>query len=214
MTVKTLLALGALSSLALATAASAQAAAPAAAPASSGPVIPGVCTYFAERAVGTSAVGKSFQDRMRQLVSAVQAELQADQTSLESEQNRLRALSKEQIQAQAPGFQQKVAAFEQKRNQRSQELQSTQQRQLQKIATELDPILQQVYTERGCGIMFERSQLVGASQGMDVTDLVVQRLNAKVSALPAFDRDHLDQQQAAAAPAAAAPAPAATHKKK
>jgi Skp family chaperone for outer membrane proteins len=149
---------------------------------------------------------------MKQLVSAVQADLQNDETNLGAEQRRIEALPKEQQAAQVGPFQQKVEAWQQKRQQRSQELQATQQHQLQKIATELDPILNQVYVEKNCGLMLDRNQFMAANRGMDVTDVVIQRLDAKMPTLAPFERESAAQ-QGAAAPAAPAAA-STTHKKK
>ncbi len=220
--------LGLLTAIALSGAAVAQTAAPAAAPAqpNPGPVIPGVCTYSQERAVATSAVGQSVATRMKQLMGAADAELTADRNSLQAEQARLQSIQattpKDQFDQQALAFNQRVQAFEVKTQTRSQELQYTEGKQVERIQQAIDPILKQVYQERGCGLMLDRGSLYGANPAMDVTQVVIGKLNATLTTLT-FDRMALPQQgpggQAAAParPAAAAPtvsAPAAPAKKK
>lgn len=218
MTVKTLIALGALSTLAVATAASAQAPAPAAAAAVGGPPIAGVCTYVGEGALLNSAVGKSTAERLKQLVAAVQAELTPEANAIQTEAKTYQAMSNEQRQQNAQqikAFEQKVANFERKQEIRNREIEATRNKQFGVIGSSIQPILNQVATEKNCGLLLERTQVYWANPQMDVTETVIQRLNAKMTSLPAFDREHLDQQVAAAPPAAApAAAPATTHHKK
>jgi outer membrane protein len=210
--VKTLIAIGVLSSFALASAAYAQAPA---APAAAQPVIPGVCTYWSEKVVATSSAGKQMTDRMKQLLAQVQAELQSDEASLAAEQKRLEALPADQQKAQVPAFQDRINAYQQKKQQRAQELQQTQTDAIKKIGVVLDPILNQIYVEKGCGILFDRNQYLGANPAMDVSDIAIQRLNAKMPNMPPFERSSLNQQPVAVSAAPpAAPAPVAPRKKK
>jgi len=210
MTLKLTVATGALLALTLATAsATAQTAAKPSAGQPTGPVIPGVCTYSNERAIGSSAVGKAVGTRMQALQAAVTAELKPEGEAIQAETKTvegLRTAQPQQYQQRGQALIQRAQAFEQKRNLRVAELQATEQEQIQRIAAELDPILKQVYAERNCGLMLDRNSLYGANPAMDVTDLVLQKLNAKITTL-SFDRKRLDtQQQAAAAPKPATPA--------
>jgi Skp family chaperone for outer membrane proteins len=213
--------LGLASALALSTAAMAQtpppAAPAAAAPVASGPVIAGVCTLSKEYAVVGSAVGQSVGARMKQLTTSVEAELKAEGTALESEKRTLESqratMQQDALEQRILAFNQRYAAFQRKQQVRGQELQATQAKQIQKIAEQLGPILEQVYKERNCGLMLDRDSLILANPTMDVTQLAVTRLNAKITTL-SFERERLDQPQAAgAAPRPAAPAPAAAPKK-
>ncbi len=216
---KTSLALGAFLALTAASAAFAQtpAAAPAAAPVG-GPPIPGMCTINIEGVIQTSAVGKVVRDRLEQLQAVVTAELTTEQQQLQTENNAINAIPPEQQQAPATLqrinlFKERYRAFEQKNQQRAQELKATEQAEIRVIAQNLNPILAQIYTERKCGLVL--NQYAFANPQMDVSEVALQRLNAKITTL-VFDRVHLDQQGGAAAPAPA-PAPAAppkTSKKK
>jgi outer membrane protein len=209
---------GLLTAMALTGAAGAQTAAPAAAAAqpAPGPMIPGVCTYNNERAITTSAVGQAVIARMKQLSAAVDAELKADRASLETERQTLEAsrttMPQEQLEQRALAFNQKAAAYERKTQQRVQELQATEAKQLQKIAENLDPILKAVYSEKNCGLMLDRNTLYGANPAMDVTPTVITKLNAKITTLT-FERERAEQQAARPATgtqaAARPPAPAA-----
>jgi hypothetical protein len=62
--------------------------------------------------------------------------------------------------------------------------------------------------------MLDPASVYIASSAMDVTDLVVQRLNAKITSI-SFERERLPEGQQAAAAAAPPPsAPAPTRRKK
>lgn len=210
MTLKLIGAAGALTVLALASGASAQTAPAAAQPTVAGPVIPGVCVYSGVRAIASSAVGKHVDARMKQLTQAVEAELKAESTALENEGKTLEA--QQATMANDPGFQQRAFAFNQKRQQlerkaaiRSRELEVTQAKAIDRVAKELQPLVQATYNERNCGLLIDRNAVLAGNAQMDVTDLVVTKLNAKIQSFN-FDRERLEQQQQAAAKPAAAPA--------
>jgi outer membrane protein len=193
--------------------------APAAAPAqpamNPGPVIPGVCVYSVEDAIAGSDVGKSAGERMRQLSAAVEAEIKPERTAIETEGKSLqdqvnaKTLQGEALQTKAQAFQGKVQGFEQKVQLRGQELQATEAKAQRLIATDLEPQLRAVYTEKGCGILVDRNSVLFANPAMDITGQVVTKLNA-VKKTMTFDRERITPQ---ARPTAAAPAPAAATKK-
>lgn len=201
------------------TAPAARPAAPAAPQVAPGPVIPGVCTFSNDRAIGTSLVGKAVGARLQQLSQAADAELRAERTRLETEKRALEAqrttptMTQEQLEQRALTYNQQAAAFERKAQLRVRELQATEQKQLQRVAQELQPLILQAYAERNCGLMVDRSVIYAANPSMDVTDIVVQKLNAKITTLT-FERERLDQPAAAAPARPAAAVPAAPGKKK
>ena len=209
MTVKTLLSFGALASLALASAASAQA--PAAPAPAAGPAIPGVCVFYRDEALATSTAGKGVSSRMNELKAQVQAELGPEAQSLQSQEQSLQSLPKEQQQAKAVQLRDQIGAFQQKEQLRGQELQATLQKQISVIGQQMAPIVEAVYGEHKCSLLLDRGQVYFANPDMDITSVVVQRLDAKLPSVPAFGRENLNQQGAAAAPAPAAPAATTTH---
>lgn len=207
---------GALAALGIAAAAWAQPA-PATAPArpavNPGPMIPGVCTFWNERAIGTSTVGKQFGARLKVLTDAAQAELRAQATAIDTERRALEAqraaptITQEQLEQRILALNQRGAGFERLAQQRGRELQATEQKGLTRIATEMQPLIIAVYGERGCGLMVDRSVIYAANPQMDVTDAVVAKLNAKLTTLGDFAREP-DPQAAGRPPAAAAARPA------
>ena len=167
-------------------------------------------------ALTNSAVGQSVIARLKQLATTVESELKGEATALDNEAKALDAARsttpQDQWEQRALALRQKAQAFDRKRELRARELQATQAKQFDRVDTAIEPILQQIYTERNCSLLLERASLYGANPAMDVTQLVVTRLNGKLTTLT-FERERLDQQ--AAAPAAARPAaPAAAPVKK
>lgn len=189
------------------------AAAPAApAPLQSGPAIAGVCYFSQERAVGTSAAGKYMVDRIKQLGAAVNAELTAEGTSLDTDVKAFNAqaasLTPDARNTRGQALQQRAEAFERKRAVRQQELELTLRKAQGRILTDINPLARAAYVQRNCSILLDGNSVMVGNPQMDLTDGVVAQLNTKLTTFP-IERERIEQQAAAGArPAAAAPAPA------
>ena len=181
-------------SLGVATQASAQAAAPAAV--TQGPPIAGVCILSVEGAIGSSTVGKYVQTRLQQIATQVQAELKADETSINNEAKALDAakasLDQATLEKRANDLQTKANTYQRKGQQRQREMQATQEKALGRIGQEMDPLIRQAYQQKQCSVLLQREALVIANPAMDLTPQVVTALNAKITQF-AFDRERLDQ---------------------
>ena len=175
-----------------------QAAAPAV---NHGPALSGVCVLSLEGAIATSTVGKYVQTRLQQIAQQVQAELKAEDTTLQNEAKTLESqrasLDQNTLQTRATALQEKINTFQRKAQLRERELGATQQKALGRVGQELDPIIRQVYQQRQCSLLLNRDSVVIANPAMDITQPVVTALNAKIQQF-SFDRERLDQ---AAAPA-------------
>ncbi len=173
----------------------------------SGPAIPGVCVFWTEGAIGSSAVGKAVNARMQQLSSTANAEIGAEKTSIETDGKALdtqkATLSQDVYGQRAQALNQRISLLQRKAQIRSQELEATEQKAVARVETEMSPLLRQVYSQKGCGLLIERSAVLGSNPSMDITGDVIKLLDAKITTF-AFDREHLEQQPGAA-PAAARP---------
>ena len=107
-------------------------------------------------------------------------------------------------ESRASALQVRANALQRKAQQRDREISATEQKALARVGQELEPLIRQVYQQKQCSVLFQRSAVVIANPAMDITPQVVTALNAKITQF-AFDRERLDQ-AAAPAPAAAAPA--------
>ena len=170
-------------------------------PLQSGPPIAGVCIFSFDRALATSTAGKAASTRLQQLTAQVQAELQPEQTSLQTDakafESQRATLPADQVQSRGQALQQRLSAFQQKGQLRQEELRATGSKAQQRIGAEMEPLVRAVYTARNCSLLLNGDGVLGANPAMDLTDQVVTQLNAKMPTIT-FDREHLDQQAAAA----------------
>ncbi|MFA6157979.1 OmpH family outer membrane protein [Mesorhizobium sp.] len=185
--------------LALATSASAQtapAAAPAAPAVTHGPALPGVCIFSSQGAVGNSMVGKAVDARLKTIIQQVNAELTAERTGLDNEAKALDAkkatLAQDALEQQAAALQVKANAWQRKGQLRQKEVETTEQKALQRVYQEMDTPIRQVYQAQKCSILFDRESVMLANPAMDITGAVVAALDARIKTLT-FDRERLDQ---------------------
>jgi outer membrane protein len=188
----------AIATLMLSTSASAQAARAAAAtppPVTQGPAISGLCILSVNQAISTSTVGKYVSDRMNQIVAQVKAELQPEDTAIATDSRALAAkrttLDQATFNSQAQALEARAQALRQKADLRQREVQATEQKSLNRIAQELDPIARQLYEQHRCSILVNRDAVMIANPEMDLTTAAVAGLNAKIQQF-AFEREHLD----------------------
>jgi len=184
-----------------ATAQSRAAAAPAraaAAPApaiAQGPAIPGVCTISINQAISESQVGQFVRTRLQQLGQQVSAELTPEDTAISNDAKAFQAkestLDATSRQTQGQALQARANAFQQKYELRQREMQATQEKALNRIAQELDPIAQQLYQQHRCSILINRNAVLIGNPDMDLTSAAVTQLNGRIQQF-AFDREHLD----------------------
>ncbi len=186
--------------IAMSTSAMAQTA-PAAPAISHGAPIAGVCIFSSQRAVGSSAVGKAVDARLKTIIAQVNAELTGERTTLDNEAKALDAkkatMDQGVLEQQAAGLQVKANAWQRKGQLRQKEVEATEQKALSRVYQELDPAIKQVYQQRTCGMLVDRESVLLANPAMDITDAVVVALDARIKTLT-FDRERLDQPAAGA----------------
>lgn len=189
----------AIGAFALASLAATGAAAQTQGPQNPGPALPGVCVYFNQRAMAQSTAGQAVQARMEQLATEVRGELQPYATAIQTEAQALQAgaqtIPADQQNQRRQALQQRVQEAQQLEQTRDNELRYTLSEQRRKITEAIEPILVAVYQERGCGIMIDRESVYMMNPAMDVTDVVIQRVNAALPTL-SFSRLQVPVQQA------------------
>jgi outer membrane protein len=198
--------LAAAGALGLGASAFAQAARPAAAAApavSHGAPINGVCILSMEGAIGTSTVGKYVNTRVQQLAQQVNAELNSEKTAIDTEARTLDGqrgtLDQNTFEQRGSALQVRANALQRKAQLREREMQVTEQKALGRVEQEMTPLIQQAYQQKGCSLLLTREAVLLGNPAMDITPSVVAALNTKITTF-AFDREHLDQAAASAAP--------------
>jgi len=149
-------------------------------PQNPGPAIPGVCVYFNQRLLATSTAGQAVQTRMEQLANEVQGELAPYATSIQTEITSLQqgGQTADPDGARRTALQARIQEAQTLEQTRQDELRYTLSEQRRLISAQVEPILVAVYQERGCGILIDRESVFILNPAMDVTDVVIQRLNA------------------------------------
>ncbi len=158
-------------------------------PQNPGPVIPGVCVYFNQRLLATSTAGQAVQARMEQLATEVQGELTPYATSIQAEITALQqgGQAADPDGARRTALQARIQEAQTLEETRQNELRYTLSEQRRLISAAVEPILVAVYQERGCGILLDRESVFVVNPAMEVTDVVIQRLNAQLPTL-SFNR--------------------------
>ncbi|MEN5176609.1 OmpH family outer membrane protein [Brevundimonas diminuta] len=160
-------------------------------PANPGPAIPGVCVYFNQRVLAQSTAGQAVQTRMEQLAQEVQGELQPYATAIQTEAQALQqgqaTIPADQMNQRRQALQTRIQEAQQLEGTRDNELRYTLAEQRRKISEAIEPLLVAIYQEKGCGIMIDRESVFIMNPAMDVTDTVIQRLNAQLPTL-SFNR--------------------------
>jgi outer membrane protein len=175
-------------------------AAPAQAPIAQGPAIPGLCVLSVNQAIAASQVGGYVRTRLDQIVAQVKAELSPEDTSIS---NDARALETQRPTLDAATYQKRggdlslrINTLRQKADQRNREVKATEDKALNRIAQELEPIAQSLYQQHHCSVLLDKGSVMMANPDFDLTGAAVTALNGKIQQF-AFDREHLDNAPAA-----------------
>lgn len=135
-----------------------------------------------------SLVGQHVISQLTQYGNAVQARKEALEAGLNAEGEELEG--QESILPQDV-FQDRVTAFQQKARRAEIELQGYRQIMVRaeqnaklEITNNLKPIISQIMTEKGADMVFDKSLVYMTKGGFDVTDLVIQRLDSKLTTYP------------------------------
>jgi Skp family chaperone for outer membrane proteins len=189
-------------------------AAPAAAPAAGppavthGPPIPNMCIISVENAIGASTVGHYVDTRMQQIVAQTNAELTGEKNAIDNDaktlEGRRATLDQSTLEQQASALQVRANALQRKAQLRDREVQATEQKAVGRIGQEMEPLIRQVYQQKACSVLLQRTAVVIANPAMDITPAVITALNGKITQF-AFDRERLDQPQAATGAGGAPP---------
>ena len=195
-----ILATSALAIAAVLFAGSAQAQAPAQQPAvQHGAPIAGLCALNLQGVFARSTAGQGLNARLQELQQEVAGELAPYQQTIAAEEQALSSsgssLPEAEAQARVQALQQRFAEFQQLRQTRLQELEYTEFMQRRTLGQAVDPIVAAVYQERGCSILLNRAEVFYLNPQMEISELVLQRLNQQFPSLPAFNRMPVPAQQ-------------------
>jgi len=152
-----------------------------------GPVIPGVCVLSRQAVFDASAVGKAANEKYKALRDAAQAPVTAEQTKIVADAKALEAGKASLAAAEYQQRQQQLAQrLQQLRLQAAadgRDLEATRQDVVVRISKEAQPVIAQVYKDKGCGLLVSRDAILAGNPVMDITAAVVAELDAKITTI-------------------------------
>lgn len=142
------------------------------------------------RIMRESAGGKDIISKVNAIEQSMASELKPTQDSLASEGQSLEAktanMSMEAIAAddalsnEVRDYARKAQEFNRQRKIAAAELQATERKAWSDFFSAMQPVLQEVVTEKNADVMFDRSDAIYAAASIDATDLVISKMNAKM----------------------------------
>jgi len=171
-------------------------------PALGGPLVPGVCLLSPDAILRNAKVAKAADVRLQQLARAAQAEINAERQPLQAQAKALQAeaakLKPEDRAAREKALIAKLQPIQAKEQLRSREIAATRAKVIERISNEAQPVIAAAYQARRCGLLVNRNSVLGGNMGNDITQTVLQGLDARITTIN-FERETLP---ATATPAA------------
>ncbi len=153
-----------------------------------------VLVMNSNQVLNEAKVGQHVKERLQAISEEMVAELQAEGNPLDSEfsafQAEVAALSQEALQERDDlrqrfqDLQQKGVQFRVSEQLRARELVATRVQALRPVREALDEILEKLVADRGADILVEREVLIFASEAVNVTQDVIDLLDARMTETP------------------------------
>jgi outer membrane protein len=129
-----------------------------------------------------SAVGKSVAAQVEELARRMESEFGPENQKLQADMQALQkdapAMTPETRQETIRQLEARREAFQKKVQERQAAIQAGQNAVRTQIEKALGPILEKIMAERGANVLLDRGAVVLGSGDLDVTDLVITRLDA------------------------------------
>lgn len=159
-----------------------------------GPLVAGVCLLSREAVFANAKVALAANQRLQQLAASAQAEVAAQRKPIETEIEKLRAtaatLTPQQRHDREQALTARLGPVQALADQRSREIEATRAKALQRIAVELQPEIERAYSDKKCGLLVDRTSVLGGNFGNDLTPAVVVGMDARMTTI-GFERETL-----------------------
>jgi Skp family chaperone for outer membrane proteins len=164
-----------------------------------GPQVQGVCLLSQQAVVANAKVGVAATARLKQLASQAQSDVEAARAPIQADAKALEAqratMKPADFEAKSQALGARYQVLQQAAQGKSQQVELTRQKVLAQIASAAQPVIAQVYKAKGCGLLVDRSAVLGGNMGGDLTQAVVEGLDAKMTTI-SFDLAPLPTQAA------------------
>jgi Skp family chaperone for outer membrane proteins len=145
-----------------------------------------IITVDMEQVINSSTAGRSAQGQLQSQATALQSRAQQLDAGFRGESEALnkaaqaKTMAQPALEAKAADLQKRINAAQTDMNNRQRQFVANQQYVGKQISDAVQPIITQVMTEKNASIVLDAGQTIKASPSLDVTALVLQRLNAKL----------------------------------
>ncbi|MFT5776848.1 OmpH family outer membrane protein [Hyphomonas sp.] len=157
------------------------------------------------RLLGESKAGKDIQTKLQNLETQMKNELEPIRATLETDgkalQTKVEGKTREVVAAdtallgQLTAYQKRAQEFAQKQQVVSKEFQLTERKALIDFNKAIEPALMEVVNEKNAQIVMSKAQVIYSADAVDVTPLVITKLDAKTPTI-AVSRQRLPAQPA------------------
>ncbi len=165
-----------------------------AAPGLGGAPVPGLCLVSRQAIFANAKIGVAATARLREITAQAQAEINAERAPLDTEIKAFQAeaprLPAAQREIREKALNARVQAIQAKTQLRSREIDATRTKALDRISTEAQPVIAQVYTAHKCGLLMDRNAVLGGNLSNDLTPDVIRGLDARITTI-SFARETL-----------------------
>jgi Skp family chaperone for outer membrane proteins len=152
-----------------------------------GPPIAGVCLFGENQALAQSQAGVIAAQQITQFAQGIDAELKAQGGAILSDD---RALAKQKAQLPAAEYGQRVTQLRQRyadldatKKMRTAQLDLTRRQARAQLTAVLNPSLAETITARRCGMVIDKASVYGATEAMDITGAVIQRMDGRLATI-------------------------------
>ena len=136
------------------------------------------------RVMAESHVGQDIQHQVDELKSQAGNELRGEEQELQNEERQFQQqaaiLAPDLKQKREEALKAKIEVFQEKARSRGSLIQGGVIKAQQQVEQALGPVLEGIMKERGATLLIDRSAVLLAPNAIDVTEVVVQRLNTKM----------------------------------
>jgi len=153
------------------------------------------CTACRAAQTQLQTLGTQLQQRAQALGQPIETELQSIQQAAEAARNQsgaARTTAEQQLQQRAQRLEQQRSSAQQEVARMENNIRSTQAHVIQQINQRLNPIINQVMTQRGANLAVDVNATLAHNATLNVTDAVLAALNQQ---LPSVQVTPLPQQQ-------------------
>jgi outer membrane protein len=146
-----------------------------------------------DRVLNTSAVGQHIRQRLSAIGEEISAELATEETGVREQVEQFNADTADQTEEQISANQQLSTRRAELQNRviqlgvseqvKQRELAATRNAALEPVHAALSEVLEEIVEEKSADVLVERSLLIFVGEGSDITNEVIEKLNARMSTI-------------------------------